>query len=176
MSCNLLDCMLLFGMMVILDMGSVSVTDSNPAASMAMVMAFVVIMLLSILLNLLNGGYRYFQQKYRKQFRFFTCHQKNAAGSMARLHGWPKFCGINIQICWANTVRMTWWFIPELGFPMQIAQGVPAKVLEDGTGTTQPWHQDLYRLWWSYRSHKALQLCGTGLERVKYRVKQHGEM
>ena len=99
MSCNLLDCMLLFGMMVILDMGSVSVTDSNPAASMAMVMVSVVIMLLSILLNLLNGGYRYFQQKYRKQFRFFTCHQKNAAGSMARLHGWPKFCGINIQIC-----------------------------------------------------------------------------
>ena len=99
MSCNLLDCMLLFGMMVILDVGSVSVTDSNPAASMAMVMAFVVIMLLSILLNLLNGGYRYFQQKYRKQFRFFTCHQKNAAGSMARSHGCAKCCGINIQIC-----------------------------------------------------------------------------
>ena len=87
MSCNLLDCMLLFGMMVILDVGSVSVANDSPIASMVMVMVFVVIMLLSILLTLLNGGYQYFQQKYRKQFRFFTCHQKNAAGSMARLHG-----------------------------------------------------------------------------------------
>eukprot|EP00435_Cladocopium_sp_Y103_P020538 s2211_g5.t1 len=61
-----------------------ALVDSNPTASMAMVMVFVAIMMLSILLTLLNGGYQYFQQKYRKQFRFFTCHQKNAAGSMAR--------------------------------------------------------------------------------------------
>jgi hypothetical protein len=87
MACNLLDCMLLFGMMVILDVGSVSVANDSPIASMVMVMVFVVIMLLSILLTLLNGGYQYFQQKYRKQFRFFTCHQKNAAGSMARFLG-----------------------------------------------------------------------------------------
>ena len=95
MACNLLDCMLLFGMMVILDVGSISVKDSSPIASMAMVMVFVAIMLWSILLTLLNGGYQYFQQKYRKQFRFFTCHQKSAAGSMARSHGWVKRCGTN---------------------------------------------------------------------------------
>lgn len=75
---------MLFGMMVILDVGSISVTNTSPVAGMVMVMVFVVIMLLSILLTLLNGGYQYFQQKYRKRFRFFTCHQKNAAGSMAR--------------------------------------------------------------------------------------------
>ena len=99
MSCNLLDCMLLFGMLVILDVGSVSVTDSSPVASMTMVMVFVAIMVISILLTLLHGGYQYFRQKYRKQFRFFTCHQKNAAGSMARFRGWAKMFGHQYQIC-----------------------------------------------------------------------------
>lgn len=28
---------------------------------------------------------RHVQQKYRKQFKFFLCHQKAGAGSMARL-------------------------------------------------------------------------------------------
>eukprot|EP00434_Breviolum_minutum_P026215 symbB.v1.2.023175.t1/scaffold2102.1/size90421/5 len=83
--CNLLDCVLVGGMLVILDMGSTSVKDSNPVSNTFVVMLFLTVMLLSILGTILHGAFKYFQQKYRKQFRFFLCHQKNAAGSMARL-------------------------------------------------------------------------------------------
>ncbi|CAK9097054.1 unnamed protein product [Durusdinium trenchii] len=83
--CNLLDVALLGGMLVILQMGSITVDNSHPEASMFVVMTFIVFMALAVLAAVGSGLYRYFQQKFKKQFRFFTCHQKNAAGSMARL-------------------------------------------------------------------------------------------
>ena len=142
---------MLFGMMVILDVGSISVTNTSPVAGMAMVMVFVVIMLLSILLTLLNGGYQYFQQKYRKRFRFFTCHQKNAAGSMARFLGKgqdfePSISNTLSGYCKDNMMNhdsLQGWETPKHIVCQVIGS---SKVPEDGTGTTQPLHQDLYRL------------------------------
>ncbi|CAJ1362423.1 unnamed protein product, partial [Effrenium voratum] len=46
---------------------------------------FSFLMLLSIVSAVGYGIGRHFLLKYRKQFRFFLCHQKVAAGSMARL-------------------------------------------------------------------------------------------
>ena len=42
-------------------------------------------MLLAVVLVLSLGIYRHVAQKYRKQFRFFLCHQKAASGATARL-------------------------------------------------------------------------------------------
>eukprot|EP00913_Durusdinium_trenchii_P014591 g13690.t1 len=74
-------------MMVILMMGAISVNFLDAQAPMVIVMTFVVMMALSVLAAVCWGLYRFFHQKFLKlkQFRFFTCHQKNAAGSMARL-------------------------------------------------------------------------------------------
>ncbi|CAK9096175.1 unnamed protein product [Durusdinium trenchii] len=85
--CNWLDNLLLGGMMVILMMGAISVNFLDAQAPMVIVMTFVVMMALSVLAAVCWGLYRFFHQKFLKlkQFRFFTCHQKNAAGSMARL-------------------------------------------------------------------------------------------
>ncbi|CAK9050882.1 40S ribosomal protein S6, partial [Durusdinium trenchii] len=83
--CNWLDNFLLGGMLVILDMGSISVKDSDPQVTILVVMLFLSMMIASILGTMGLGMYRYFQQKYQKQFRYFLCHQKNATGSMARL-------------------------------------------------------------------------------------------
>jgi len=85
MLCNVLDCILVAGVLVILDMGSISVEDSDPDATLLTVMVFLIIMILAILVTLCLGSFKYIQQKYRKKFRFFLCHQKNAAGAMARL-------------------------------------------------------------------------------------------
>ncbi|CAK9050884.1 40S ribosomal protein S6, partial [Durusdinium trenchii] len=83
--CNCLDNVLLAGMLVILILGAISVKDSDPGATMVVVMLFLMLMCLSILGTIGHGIFKHFQQKYRKQFRYFLCHQKNAAGSMARL-------------------------------------------------------------------------------------------
>ena len=83
MSCNLLDCMLIFCLLVILDMGFVNERDSDPQASVIVVMIFVVLMALAISGVVLQGSRQYFQQKFK--FCFFACHQKTAAGSLARL-------------------------------------------------------------------------------------------
>lgn len=85
MVCNLLDMVLLMGMLVILDMGFVAARDTNENATMLIVMGFMLAMLLAVFATLTYGSYKFVAQKYRKQFRFFLCHQKNAAGSMARL-------------------------------------------------------------------------------------------
>lgn len=85
MVCNLLDMVLLMGMLVILDMGFVAAHDTNQEATMIIVMTFMLTMFLAVFATLTYGCYKFIEQKYRKQFRFFLCHQKNAAGSMARL-------------------------------------------------------------------------------------------
>lgn len=59
--------------------------DTNENATMLIVMGFMLAMLLAVFATLTYGSYKFVAQKYRKQFRFFLCHQKNAAGSMARL-------------------------------------------------------------------------------------------
>eukprot|EP00913_Durusdinium_trenchii_P007890 g7402.t1 len=83
--CNVLDNVLLGGMMVILILGSIAVQESVPQEMSTVALVFLVLMGLCILGSICYGAYKYFQQKYRKQFRYFLCHQKNAAGSMARL-------------------------------------------------------------------------------------------
>ncbi|CAK8985489.1 40S ribosomal protein S6 [Durusdinium trenchii] len=83
--CNLLDNVLLGGMMVILNLGSVAVQESVPEETSTVAVLFLVLMGFCILGTICHGAYKHLQQKYRKQFRYFLCHQKNAAGSMARL-------------------------------------------------------------------------------------------
>ncbi|CAJ1458060.1 unnamed protein product [Effrenium voratum] len=85
MLCNFLDMMLIVGMLVILDMGSLFVEDNDAGTTMIICLIFSFLMLLSIVSAVGYGIGRHFLLKYRKQFRFFLCHQKVAAGSMARL-------------------------------------------------------------------------------------------
>jgi len=84
-ACNFLDVMLLSCMLVILDAGSLFVREDDGHTTMAICLIFSVVMVLSILGAVFYGVGRHFILKYRKQFRFFLCHQKVAAGSMARL-------------------------------------------------------------------------------------------
>ena len=85
MVCNFLDMMLITGMLVILDMGSLFVEDHDGGTTMVICLIFSALMLLSIVTAVFYGIGKHFVQKYRKPFRFFLCHQKIAAGSMARL-------------------------------------------------------------------------------------------
>lgn len=85
MVCNFLDMMLVTGMLVILDMGSLFVEDNDGGTTMVICLIFSALMLLSIIASVFYGVAKHFIQKYRKPFKFFLCHQKIAAGSMARL-------------------------------------------------------------------------------------------
>lgn len=85
MACNFLDLLLVTGMLVILDMGSLFVQQENTVVTTVICMAFFSIMLVAIFGAILYGIAKHFLLKYRKQFRFFLCHQKVAAGSLARL-------------------------------------------------------------------------------------------
>ncbi|CAL1154799.1 unnamed protein product [Cladocopium goreaui] len=84
-ACNFLDVMLLACMLVILDAGSLFIREDDGHTTMVICMLFSGVMVLSILTAVCYGVGRHFMLKYRKQFRFFLCHQKIAAGSMARL-------------------------------------------------------------------------------------------
>eukprot|EP00439_Symbiodinium_sp_Y106_P000555 s6003_g1.t1 len=83
--CNALDIILLSGMLVILQIGAMHLghADSDPYVSVLMI--HMVVMLLAILGTVIWSMSSYLQQKFRKDFKFFLCHQKSAAGSMARL-------------------------------------------------------------------------------------------
>lgn len=83
--CNFLDMMLVTGMLVILDMGSLFIQDNDGGTTMVICLIFSAMMLLSIIGAVFYGVAKHFMQKYRKPFRYFLCHQKIAAGSMARL-------------------------------------------------------------------------------------------
>ena len=83
--CNLLEGALLCGMLVILDIGGITVKESNTTMSSMVLGLFLGLMGLAIFGAIGFGVGKHFQQKYRKQFRFFLCHQKVAAGCMARL-------------------------------------------------------------------------------------------
>lgn len=72
-------------MLVILDMGATAISEEDPQTTVVVVMFFVLLMLAAVLFTLLSGLYRFVRQLHHKHFRFFLCHQKNAAGSMARL-------------------------------------------------------------------------------------------
>ena len=83
--CNALDLFLLTGMLVILDMGSLFVIEVDGPSTAAICIVFSMVMFLSVLAAVTYGIGKHFLLKYRKPFRFFVCHQKNAAGSYARL-------------------------------------------------------------------------------------------
>ena len=85
MACNYLDIVLVTGMLVILDMGSLFVGEVDAEITVVICMLFSSLMVAAILGAILYGIVKHFMQKYRKPFRFFLCHQKVAAGSYARL-------------------------------------------------------------------------------------------
>jgi len=85
MPCNFLDMSLVTGMLVILDMGSLFVPEVDGGITMLICLVFASLMLLSIVAAVGYGIIRHIMLKYRKPFRFFLCHQKIQAGSMARL-------------------------------------------------------------------------------------------
>jgi len=85
MACNYLDIVLMTGMLVILDMGSLFVGEVDAAITTVICMVFSSLMVSAILGAIIYGIVKHFVQKYRKPFRFFLCHQKVAAGSYARL-------------------------------------------------------------------------------------------
>ncbi|CAJ1332770.1 unnamed protein product, partial [Effrenium voratum] len=82
---NFLDMLLVIGMLVILDMGSLFVEEVDASTTMAICMLFSCLMLFAIIGAILYGVAKHFILKYRKAFRFFLCHQKVAAGSLSRL-------------------------------------------------------------------------------------------
>jgi len=85
MACNFLDLALVTGMLVILDMGSLFVTEIDQSIVTWICLVFFILMLLAIVGAIFYGITKHFLLRYRKQFRFFLCHQKVAAGSLARL-------------------------------------------------------------------------------------------
>ena len=87
MLCNVLDIFLVAGLLVILGMGSLFVQVTNDASFSTTVIciAIFVCMFLAIFGSIMYGILKHLLLKYRKPFRFFICHQKNAAGSYARL-------------------------------------------------------------------------------------------
>ncbi|CAK9058310.1 unnamed protein product [Durusdinium trenchii] len=86
LSCNLLDIWLIAGLMVIVDMGAVSMQEENSASAMVICMGFLVSMIVAIFVAAVYGASKHIMQQYfRKRFDFFLCHQKSAAGSFARL-------------------------------------------------------------------------------------------
>lgn len=84
-ACNFLDLLLVTGMLVILDMGSLFVTEVDTSKVTATCVVFFSLMFLAIAAAIFYGIAKHFFVRYRKQFRFFLCHQKVAAGSLARL-------------------------------------------------------------------------------------------
>ncbi|CAE7337327.1 RPS6 [Symbiodinium natans] len=85
MVCNFLDLFLVTGMLVILGMGSLFVTEVESSSTTAICVLFSLFMFLSILGAIVFGVVKHVSSKYRKPFWFFICHQKVAAGSYARL-------------------------------------------------------------------------------------------
>ncbi|CAK9055728.1 40S ribosomal protein S6 [Durusdinium trenchii] len=83
--CNTLDLFLLAGMLVILDMGSLFVLNIDGPSTAAICIVFSTVMFISIVAAVFYGIAKHVMLKYHKPFRYFVCHQKNAAGSYARL-------------------------------------------------------------------------------------------
>ncbi|CAE6938440.1 unnamed protein product, partial [Symbiodinium sp. KB8] len=83
--CNSSDMTILLGILVILDMGAVTVQDRDRTATAQIVMVFISLMFLASLATLCLGMSRCLAQKFRKRFKFFLCHHKRDAGAMARL-------------------------------------------------------------------------------------------
>ena len=83
--CNLLEGALVSGMLVILNIGAIAVKESSSTMSSMALGFFLGFMGSAILGTICFGVFKHLQQKYRKQFRFFLCHQKVAAGCLARL-------------------------------------------------------------------------------------------
>ena len=83
--CNLLEGALVSGMLLILNIGAMAVKETNEMMFSMALGVFLGFMGLAILGAIGFGVLKHLQQKYRKLFRFFLCHQKAAAGCLARL-------------------------------------------------------------------------------------------
>ncbi|CAE7862881.1 unnamed protein product, partial [Symbiodinium microadriaticum] len=86
MAGNMLDTLLQICIIVVLDMASVFVgAEVDADTSIAICVFFLVLMFLAILAAVLYGAVMHMRLKQQKPFRFFLCHQKLAAGGVARL-------------------------------------------------------------------------------------------
>lgn len=68
-------------MLVILDMGSLFVLNIDGPSTAAICIVFSTVMFISIVAAVFYGIAKHVMLKYHKPFRYFVCHQKNAAGS-----------------------------------------------------------------------------------------------
>eukprot|EP00435_Cladocopium_sp_Y103_P020125 s928_g4.t3 len=83
--CNVLDVVLLCGMLGIMTMAAMFVKDVSSETNIWIVMVCFGVMMLGIFGAIAFGVYKSCRQKYQKQFKFFLCHHKAASGCMARL-------------------------------------------------------------------------------------------
>lgn len=85
MTCNFLDIGLVSGMLILLDMGSLSVQERQTQTTTAIATVSFSLMTSAALFASAFGIIRYFWMKFKKPFNFFLCHHKVATGSYARL-------------------------------------------------------------------------------------------
>ncbi|CAE7335693.1 RPS6 [Symbiodinium natans] len=84
--CNYLELLVLAGMLVILDAGSLYMKEVDNEVVTAICMTCMWIMSLSGLVGSLAYGVgKHLQLKYHKRFQFFLCHHKKSSGAFARL-------------------------------------------------------------------------------------------
>eukprot|EP00439_Symbiodinium_sp_Y106_P079824 s30_g18.t1 len=84
--CNYLELLVLTGMLVILDAGSLYMqeVDSEVVTTICMVVLWIM-SLSAVLAGLLFGVGKHLKVNYKKRFQFFLCHHKKSSGALARL-------------------------------------------------------------------------------------------